>query len=231
MLHLCHCYNNGFVKKTKSSLHELQFWVWVEQWNCKDCNGPPTPAPDYINHSPRSLHKHRNSLITHSYDAHCSISKQMNAFVKKLYLSKRLILIPCQFLLYQKCNFTKTIRTHISGNISPLSPHWWAEKELSSDREQTPFAAPKTFEWAKQSDAHYTVAAIVPFLLSPSSLYSCVFGQLLVCETDHYFMYLTSVGHCVHYTTCPIHCILCKYSPTNDQLTNNISQMSKPWVD
>ena len=160
----------------------------------------------------------------------------MNAFVKQLYfVVKRFILIYCQFLLYQNYNFTKTITTHVSGNISPLSPHWWAEKELSSDREQTPFAAPKTFEWAKQSDTHYTVATIVPFLLSPSSLYSricpCVFGQLLVCETDHYFMYLTSVGHCVHYTICPIYCILCKYSPTNDQLTNNISQMSKPWVD
>lgn len=38
------------------------------------------------------------------------------------------------------------------------------KKEIFSERVKTPFAAPKTFEWAKQSEAHNTVAAIVLFL-------------------------------------------------------------------
>ena len=36
-------------------------------------------------------------------------------------------------------------------------------KEFSSNREQAQFPAPKTFEWAKQSDAHYTPPSVVSF--------------------------------------------------------------------
>ena len=41
--------------------------------------------------------------------------------------------------------------------------YWWPQKEFSSNREQAQFPAPKTFEWAKQSDAHYTPPSVVSF--------------------------------------------------------------------
>ena len=56
----------------------------------------------------------------------------------------------------------KTEETHVSQNIGQQLDE--LKKEIFSERVKTPFAAPKTFEWAKQSEAHNTVAAIVLFL-------------------------------------------------------------------
>ena len=59
-------------------------------------------------------------------------------------------------------------------------------KEFSSNREQAQFPAPKTFEWAKQSDAHYTPPSVVSF--SYIAIITLFADQVLEIEWDLSFV-------------------------------------------
>ena len=99
---------------------------------------PPTLAADYINHSARPR---------------CINTK----------IPRSLIHMRCTLLCFKTDEWVLILirTTEETQNIGRQLDELKRKKKFW---EKTPFAAPKTFEWAKQSEAHNTVAAIVLFL-------------------------------------------------------------------
>ena len=107
-----------------------------------------------------------------------------------------------------------------------------SSEELSSDREQTPFTAPKTFEWAKQGDPHYTVAPSrfhrfhhhhFIHRVSTWSTVKCV--KLTITPRNLCWLKITLIIQFAQSIAFNVNILL-----QMTHLANNISQMSKLWI-